>query len=175
MLKRGFFDFLTGGRSATADEDAAQRDYAKSKQKESEYHYEKKEKPQYEITADIESYCIEKLNTILTLSRFEGQVRHKKTEGNKLILEVYDAGDDLGRIIGKKGQNLEGYQTLLRHFVIREFSVPIRVVIDAEDYRNRRHGQGKFKSKRTGNEASETLQDEFSSITREYGLDDTRI
>jgi predicted RNA-binding protein Jag len=172
MLKRGFFDFLTGGRSAAIEEEAAQKEYAKIKQNEEQNFYEKKEKPQYEITAEIETYCIDKLNAILTLSRFSGQVRHKKTEGNKLILEVYDAAEDLGRIIGKKGQNLEGYQTLLRHFVIREFSVPIRVVIDAEDYRNRRHGQGKFRAKRAGNDTQNSTQDESNTPSSEYRSDD---
>jgi spoIIIJ-associated protein len=82
----------------------------------------------------------------LYLSKFTGKVKAKNKEGNKLYLDIFDAGEDAGRLIGKSGQTLSALQTLLRNFVIRKFNESIKVSIDAGEYRSRRFSQLRTKA-----------------------------
>lgn len=164
MNKRGFFNFLKGWTSIS-EEEKQQRDYALSKQNEetSEKEVRKsqntyasgrsqdhssRQQSRFEVTPEMELFCVDKLEQILTLADFTGKVRSKKRDGNRLFLEIFDSGDDAGRIIGKSGVTLEAIEMLLRHFVIRNFETPIRITIDAGEYRNKRVSQAKHKAMR---------------------------
>ena len=172
--KKGFFNFFKGWSNAelTAEE-KQQREYALAQQKneannKEEEKYVPKKKPQekkvkevrsdnrnnkprekettIDISPEIEAFCIEKLEELLYLSKFLGKVRSNENDGDKLYLEIYDAEDDAGRLIGKSGQTLYSFQTLLKNFVIRKFNSSIKISIDAGDYRNRRLAQIKEKA-----------------------------
>ena len=157
MNKKGFFNFLRGW-TTVSEEEKQQREYAVAKANE-----EKEVKEQrvynahngnrnnntpsrFEVTSEMETFCVEKLEEILNLAQFLGNVRCKKREGNRLFLEIFDSGDDAGRIIGKSGVTLEAIEMLLRHFVIRNFEVPIRITIDAGEYRNKRVSHARNKA-----------------------------
>lgn len=176
MNKRGFFNFLKGWTSIS-EEEKQQRDYALSKQNEessdkearkSQNSYsnsyqnhsggrssdQQRQQSRFEVTPEMELFCVEKLEQILNLADFTGKVRSKKRDGNRLFLEIFDSGDDAGRIIGKSGVTLEAIEMLLRHFVIRNFETPIRVTIDAGEYRNKRVSQAKHKAMRAAESVS---------------------
>lgn len=53
-------------------------------------------------------------------------------------LEIDFAGDDMGILIGKRGQTLDSLQYLTSLVVNKEKSSYVRVKLDTEDYRNRR-------------------------------------
>src|SRR6202142_1372427 len=47
-------------------------------------------------------------------------------------------GDDVGLFIGRRGQTIDAVQHLAQRIVFREGPSPLRVVIDADGYRERR-------------------------------------
>ena len=47
-------------------------------------------------------------------------------------------GDDLGPFIGRRGQTIDAVQHLAQRIVFREGPSPVRVVVDADGYRERR-------------------------------------
>ena len=61
----------------------------------------------------------------------------KYDEDNK-NLDVDLSGDEMGILIGKRGQTLDSIQYLLSHVVNKESEEYIRVKVDTEDYRKRR-------------------------------------
>jgi spoIIIJ-associated protein len=143
MSKKSFFSFLKGWSNVSEEEE---KDSKSSKKSSSRSNF----RP--DVTEEMETFAVEKLEEMLELTTFEGSVRAKKRDGNKLFLEVFDAGEDAGRIIGKGGSTLESFQTLLRHFIIRRFDAAVRVTIDAGDYRNKRGNQLKNKALKAAEE-----------------------
>ena len=97
------------------------------------------------VTDEIETFAVEKCEEMLGLAGFSGKVRCKKKMGYTLYIEVFDAGDDLGRIIGRNGTALQAIQMLIKFFIIRQFEVSIKVVLDAGDYTSRYQSQLKKK------------------------------
>lgn len=132
--KKGLFGFFKGW-AAVSEEEKAQREHAISQKTDSPV---ATKRPQSEITTDIELFCVSKLEELIEKTGFSGKVRTIKKEGSRLYLDIFDTGEDVSRIIGKSGANLESLQVLLRHFVIRKFQEYIYVVIDADDYLRRR-------------------------------------
>ena len=59
-----------------------------------------------------------------------------KKEGNEINIEL--SGDDMGVLIGKRGQTLDSLQYLTSLVVNKGTSEYIRVKVDTEDYRKRR-------------------------------------
>ena len=95
------------------------------------------------ITDEIERFSIEKAQELLTLAQFQGTVSPRYKKGYTLCMEISDAGDDLGRIIGKNGSCLQALQILIKFFIIRKFELSLRIVVDAGDYKNRHQSQMK--------------------------------
>ena len=59
-----------------------------------------------------------------------------KDENNELIVDL--AGEDMGVLIGKRGQTLDALQYLTSQVVNKHQTAYIRVKIDTENYRERR-------------------------------------
>lgn len=95
------------------------------------------------ITDEIERFAIEKAQELLRLAQFQGTVSPRYKKGYTLCMEISDAGDDLGRIIGKNGSCLQALQILIKFFIIRKFELSLRIVVDAGDYKNRHQSQMK--------------------------------
>tara|TARA_B100000427_G_scaffold123062_1_gene102440 strand:- start:3138 stop:3752 length:615 start_codon:yes stop_codon:yes gene_type:complete len=95
------------------------------------------------ITDEIEAFALEKAQELLKLAQFQGTISPRYKKGYTLCMEINDAGDDLGRIIGKNGSCLQAIQILIKFFVIRKFEISLRIVVDAGDYKNRHQSQMK--------------------------------
>ena len=65
----------------------------------------------------------------------EIKMEYKSAEGN---LEIEFLGEDMGILIGKRGQTLDSLQYLTSLVVNKGRQGYIRVKLDTEDYRNRR-------------------------------------
>ncbi len=59
-----------------------------------------------------------------------------RVEGGRAFIEV--AGEDLGVLIGRRGQTLDALQELTRTAVQRRLRAKVRLVVDVESYRARR-------------------------------------
>ena len=101
-------------------------------------HEERKvvERTEEEITAvkaDAEKF----LNGVFKAMELEVEIKmeYKSAEGN---LEIEFLGEDMGILIGKRGQTLDSLQYLTSLVVNKGRQGYIRVKLDTEDYRNRR-------------------------------------
>ncbi|MCC7536766.1 MAG: KH domain-containing protein [Deltaproteobacteria bacterium] len=80
--------------------------------------------------------ALDVLSTILEHMDFEGDVSITE-DSDKVYLEV--AGEDAGRIIGKKGQTLDALQFLVNKIVNRFPEGRRHVILDVGGYRQRHH------------------------------------
>ena len=148
--KKGFFSFFKGkskGVTVFSEEEEKQRSYAIAKEQE-----ERQEQVQLEKQArmapkvapifdtppsEMALFGKDKLEELLDLTQFGGQVHLTHHEPDRLSYEIVHS-DDAGRIIGKDGSTLEAFQTLLRGFIYKKFSTPVRVTLDIGDYRKKK-------------------------------------
>ena len=93
------------------------------------------------ISDEIEQFAIEKCQEIITLAGFEGRIQLRNKTNYILHLDIHDAGDDLGRIIGRNGTCLQAIQILVKFFIIRKYERSLKVIVDAGDYKNRHQSQ----------------------------------
>ncbi len=77
----------------------------------------------------------EMLTEILARMELEAQVQIRE-DAEEVVLDV--SGDDVGRIIGKKGQTLDALQFLINKIVNRFPEGRRHILIDCGDYRERR-------------------------------------
>ena len=149
--KKGFFSFLKSWTTASDEEDTQDVSSPKgSSSREKRGNKPRRDRDeqneQNRVTDEIETYCVEQLGRILERSGFDGTVRVTEREGSRLDLEIHDAEEDAGRIIGKNGSTLSSLEQLIKSFVFRQFKAYIKVVIDAGEYRKRRFEQLKTKA-----------------------------
>jgi spoIIIJ-associated protein len=88
--------------------------------------------PQEDGKAELAS---EMLSEILARMDLSAEVRIRE-DADEVVLDV--SGDDIGRIIGRKGQTLDALQFLVNKIVNRFPEGRRHVVIDCGDYRERR-------------------------------------
>jgi spoIIIJ-associated protein len=72
---------------------------------------------------------------LLEAMGLQAEVQSKLDEG-RAVIEV--AGDDLGILIGRRGQTLEALQEVARTAVQRRLRTRVRLLVDVEGYRARR-------------------------------------
>jgi len=65
------------------------------------------------------------------------EVEVEVREGDGVLRGIL-RGDDVGLFIGRRGQTIDAVQHLAQRIVFREGPSPVRVVIDADGYRERR-------------------------------------
>ena len=108
-----------------------------------------KEKPvvddEPKLTDEMADFCIKSLQTILEMAEFEGNVVLKSKEGSRLFLEIADAGDDVGRLIGREGHTLDCLKTLVRSMFFQQYDTPLRLALDTGGYLNKK--QKNFRQK----------------------------
>lgn len=75
------------------------------------------------------------LQEILDKMQFLAMVE-AKMEGERVLLNI--KGEDLGRIIGKEGASLHAFEILVSSMLSRIYDEPVRVDVDAADYREKR-------------------------------------
>ena len=85
----------------------------------------------------VEDNVKEFLNSVFAAMNMEVELIVKIDDAEKVI-DVELKGDDMGVLIGKRGQTLDSLQYLVSLVVNKESEEYIRVKVDTEDYRNRR-------------------------------------
>lgn len=87
--------------------------------------------------SDIEKVAIEFLKNVFAAMKIEATViaSYKEIES---VLEINMEGDDMGILIGKRGQTLDSLQYLVSLVVNKESNCYVKVKLDTENYRERR-------------------------------------
>lgn len=127
--KKGIFGFLKG-LTATKETDGGVTIVG-----------EQDKKSESLATNEIVDFAVERCQTLLTLAGFEGAVKLRHKKNYTIHLDIFEAGNDLGRIIGKNGSCLQALQLLIKFFIIRKFEVSLRLIIDAGDYKSKHQSQ----------------------------------
>ncbi|MFW5651101.1 MAG: RNA-binding cell elongation regulator Jag/EloR [Acetivibrio ethanolgignens] len=109
---------------------AEKKEYSEKKVK-----TERQEKP--EVTGDVEGAAKKFLNDVFKAMNIEAEVTvvYDASEGQ---VSVNIEGEDMGILIGKRGQTLDSLQYLTSLVVNKESSSYLKVKVDTENYRERR-------------------------------------
>lgn len=89
----------------------------------------------FQTTDDFEAKVIEYLETLIQKMGYPGKARVSFREETKIGLEI--ESEFTGILIGRKGKNLDSIQLLVNVFAGR-LKKDCRIIIDAENYRERR-------------------------------------
>ena len=89
------------------------------------------------IPDEVIGFCQKKIEELLTLCDIQGVLSFDKQEDGELLFDISESQDS-GRLIGKDGNTLEAFQTLLKAFVFKQFSRSIRIRLDVANYRKKR-------------------------------------
>ena len=89
------------------------------------------------VKGTVEDKAKDFLKDVLEAMDLEVVITVKYDEAEK-NMEIDLKGDDMGVLIGKRGQTLDSLQYLVSLVVNKESEGYIRVKVDTEDYRNRR-------------------------------------
>ena len=89
------------------------------------------------VKGTVEDKAKDFLKDVLKAMDLEVVIDVKYDEAEK-NMEIDLKGDDMGVLIGKRGQTLDSLQYLVSLVVNKESEEYIRVKVDTEDYRNRR-------------------------------------
>ena len=97
------------------------------------------------------------LQELLSRMRVRGRIASHWAEADDddppLILNVQ--GDDLGLLIGHKGETLAALQYVTRVIVAKRLNKPVNIVVDVENYKNRREEQLRRLAKRLADQAAQ--------------------
>lgn len=96
----------------------------------------KKQKEVVPMTEENTKICEEYLLSILKEMGLDAEVSSKEEEDHTLYMEV--SGENMGLIIGKRGQTLDALQYLLNRVASHNQEGAVRIKLDTEDYRERR-------------------------------------
>ena len=89
------------------------------------------------LKASTQDLVKEFLSSVFDAMKMEVEIIVNVSEENKLV-EVELKGDDMGVLIGKRGQTLDSLQYLTSHSLNKHSDNYYRVKVDTEDYRKRR-------------------------------------
>jgi spoIIIJ-associated protein len=87
------------------------------------------------VQADVVAVASDSLKTILQLIPMEATVTARQ-EDERIILSI--EGDQSGILIGRKGRTLDALQFIVSKIVNKSLDRKVRVLIDSENYRERR-------------------------------------
>ena len=87
--------------------------------------------------SDTEDYVYDFLHSVFLAMNLEVEIIITKSEDDKNV-DVELKGDEMGVLIGKRGQTLDSLQYLTNLAVGKQVSEYVKVKIDTEDYRKRR-------------------------------------
>lgn len=87
--------------------------------------------------SDVEDYVRDFLNDVFRAMDMEVEIMINKSEDGKNI-DVELKGDEMGVLIGKRGQTLDSLQYLANLAVGKQVNEYVKVKLDTEDYRKRR-------------------------------------
>lgn len=87
--------------------------------------------------SDVEDYVYEFLHNVFLAMSLEVEIIINKSEDGKNV-DVELKGEEMGVLIGKRGQTLDSLQYLTNLAVGKQVNEYVKVKIDTEDYRKRR-------------------------------------
>jgi spoIIIJ-associated protein len=114
-----------------------------------------------EVPEEIEKVAQEALTTLLARLGVEASVASQTkppVEGNEEAPDVVAldvTGDDLGILIGRRGQTLAALQYIIRLIVTHQAKARVPVVIDVEGYKQRRYGALQALARRVAEQVKE--------------------
>lgn len=88
-------------------------------------------------TEDVEQIAKEFANKIFTAMGYDVEIKTSYDE-NDHVMNMDLFGDNMGVLIGKRGQTLDSLQYLISLYINRESDAFIRLKLDTENYRDRR-------------------------------------
>jgi len=94
------------------------------------------EEQEYVADPELEEKLCVFLETVIEKMGFDGRASVSGHEGSKVFINL--DSPDANLLIGKHGKNLDALQVLVNVYAGNLADGPIRVVVDSEDYRNRR-------------------------------------
>lgn len=87
--------------------------------------------------SDVEDYVNDFLSNVFQAMGMEVEILINKSEDGKVV-DVELKGEEMGVLIGKRGQTLDSLQYLTNLAVGKQVTEYVKVKIDTEDYRKRR-------------------------------------
>ena len=84
---------------------------------------------------DVITYIKESVKEITNLMNIECNLEVKRREKN-IIIEIYSDKNSI--LIGKNGKNLEAFQNIIRQIVPQEVNNVYKIVLDIENYKDRK-------------------------------------
>jgi spoIIIJ-associated protein len=87
--------------------------------------------------SDVEDYVYDFLHNVFLAMEMEVEISISKSEDGKNV-DVELKGEEMGVLIGKRGQTLDSLQYLTNLAVGKQVNEYVKVKIDTEDYRKRR-------------------------------------
>ena len=143
VLEEGSAEAKKPVKSAKKEVKNKKKDFKKDTKKEAKKEEEPVQqavpKKQKEITPMNEAtikVCEEYLLSILKEMGLDAKVTSREEEDHSLYMDV--SGEDMGLIIGKRGQTLDALQYLLNRVAGSHQDNNVRIKLDTEDYRERR-------------------------------------
>jgi spoIIIJ-associated protein len=107
--------------------------------------------------AGVSSMSRDVLEMILSLMGMPGSVNlATKGSGDEEGISLDIVGEDLGILIGRRGETLSSLQYLVNLIVSRHFKSRVRVVVDVEGYRQRRYESLRFLARRLADQVKST-------------------
>ena len=89
------------------------------------------------VKSSVEDEVREFLTSVFNAMKMQVEIEINKNEDER-VLDVELKGDDMGVLIGKRGQTLDSLQYLTSLAINKHSDVYYKVKIDTEDYRKRR-------------------------------------
>lgn len=102
---------------------------------------------------DIINYLKECLTTILKLMNIETNLEVRRRDKN-IEIKIFSNQNSL--LIGKEGHTLESLQNIVRQILIKEVGTDYRVILDIENYKEKRNNNLEKLAKQIAKEVSNT-------------------
>lgn len=117
---------------------------------------------------ELQKKAIEFVQKTIELMGFAGTVEYSKMEETKAVFEITSEFSNI--LIGRRGQNLDAIQLLTNSFLnsIAEKEMPMRVVLDIEEYRSRREDYLIRKAHSTADDAVRTQSSRLMEIMNPF-------
>ncbi len=102
---------------------------------------------------DIVDYAKEKINEILKLMNLECNLEVRRREQN-ITIKIFS--DHNAVLIGRKGSTIGALQTIIRQILYKETNQNIPLILDVENYKEKRVKNIEWLAKKTAKEVAKT-------------------
>ena len=102
---------------------------------------------------DVISYIKSTLLEILDLMNIKANLETKVRE-NRIEIKIFS--DNIAILIGKNGKNMQALQTIIRQILKKDIKEKIHLIIDVENYKEKRIRNLEILAKKTAREVAKT-------------------